>query len=104
MELGGSIPHLDMILEIAKAKIFLSTSLSELCSLAELEAMALGVPVVRCRKLDYVECADKVRNVLENYDYHHKRAEEIRRSKDLQECDVAVVARKYLEIVSEVGD
>jgi len=104
VEFGGNIPHLDMILEIAKSKIFLSTSLSELCSLAELEAMALGVPIVRCRKLDYIECADRIRNVLENYDYHAEKAEEIRRSRDLKDCDVSVVARKYLEIVQEVED
>ncbi|KKN11748.1 hypothetical protein LCGC14_1023510, partial [marine sediment metagenome] len=87
------IDHDRVITETCNSRALICSSFIENCSVSVLEAKALGVPVIEEDPFSPKEFADKMIDVLENYEKHKKRAEK-ERSK-MHKYDIKLIAKQY---------
>jgi len=87
--------HMDFLYKIATSKGMLSLYRGW-CPIFELEAMALGVPVVEVTGFGILE------RLFKDYDHYRKVAEESR--DEIEKFDVYEISKKYLELVGDSNE
>lgn len=100
--LYGHIKHDELITEMCYSSALLISSFDENASVVELEAKALGIPVLNVNPFDVGSCASVIKDLFKNYDKYKEKADVIRSSDELASHDVSVVSNAYKKLFKEL--
>lgn len=96
----GHLGHDQLIGELCTSKALISPSFIENNSVSVIEAKALGLPVINGNSFSPREYADKMVDLIENYDKYKKIA--LNNRVFAKENDIEEISLEYMRILEEV--